>query len=127
MIEIPRPPKRLRDKALKEWRRITVELSKYGLIAEMDRQALVIYCDAVQDYEEAREAMAEEDGRGLQTTPTGYEALSGNAVKARQAAATIEKFGALFGMTPAARSRVTASPQMSLFDDARDPTARYFG
>jgi len=125
-VEIPAPPERLRAVALAEWDRITVELAKLGLIALIDRAQLVIYCDAVADYEEAREEI---DRTGyLQTTPTGYQALSGAAVKARQAAAIIEKFGALFGMTPAARARVAASPQMVLFGDEAgiDPAARYF-
>lgn len=125
-VEIPDPPKRLRAVALKEWKRITPQLQQLGLIALIDRQQLVIYCDAVADYEEAR---AEIDATGyLQSTPTGYQALSGAAVKARQAASIIEKFGALFGMTPAARARVVASSQLNLFGDeaGSDPAARYF-
>jgi len=123
-VEIPSPPKRLRGEALKEWKRITSELVKYGLVAEMDRASLCIYCDAWADYQEAREEIAK-DGY-LQTTPTGYKALSGSAVKMRQAASLIEKFGALFGMTPSARTRVSAAPQLPLFGDESDPAAKYF-
>ena len=41
---IPVMPKHLKGEAKKEWLRITVELAKYGLISEVDRDALAMIC-----------------------------------------------------------------------------------
>lgn len=45
-IEIPGCPKHLLPEARKEWKRITPELEKQGLISRMDRTALAMYCQA---------------------------------------------------------------------------------
>lgn len=46
-IEIPGCPKYLLPEARKEWRRISPELVKLGLISRLDRTALGMYCQAV--------------------------------------------------------------------------------
>jgi len=43
-IEIPGCPKHLLKEARKEWKRITPELEKLGLISRIDRTALALYC-----------------------------------------------------------------------------------
>ena len=45
-IEIPGCPSHLLKEARKEWKRITPELVKLGLIAKIDRAALALYCQA---------------------------------------------------------------------------------
>ena len=43
-VEIPDCPPHLLPEARKEWRRITPELERYGLISKIDRAALALYC-----------------------------------------------------------------------------------
>lgn len=45
-IEIPDCPKHLLPEARKAWRYYSAELSKYGMIARVDRMALAILCQA---------------------------------------------------------------------------------
>lgn len=45
-VEIPGCPRHLLPEARKEWKRITPELEKLGLIAKIDRAALALYCQA---------------------------------------------------------------------------------
>ncbi len=49
-IEIPDSPAWLWAEAKKEWKRITPELEKYGLVSQIDRAALVLYCQAWAEY-----------------------------------------------------------------------------
>jgi phage terminase small subunit len=41
---IPEPPEFLTDVALQEWRRVAPELAAAGLLTELDRAALSMYC-----------------------------------------------------------------------------------
>ena len=45
-VEIPHCPRHLLPEARKEWKRITPELERYGLISKLDRGALSLYCQA---------------------------------------------------------------------------------
>lgn len=45
-VEIPDCPPHLLKEARKEWRRITPELERYGLVSKLDRGALALYCQA---------------------------------------------------------------------------------
>lgn len=45
-IEIPGCPKHLLPEARKEWKRISPELEKLGLISRLDRTALALYCQS---------------------------------------------------------------------------------
>lgn len=45
-VQIPGCPKHLLPEARKEWKRITPELEVLGLVANIDRAALALYCQA---------------------------------------------------------------------------------
>jgi phage terminase small subunit len=45
-IEIPGCPKHLLPEARKEWKRITPKLQELGLVSQIDRAALALYCQA---------------------------------------------------------------------------------
>ena len=45
-VEIPGCPKHLLPEARKEWKRVGPELEKLGLISQLDRAALALYCQA---------------------------------------------------------------------------------
>lgn len=116
-VEIPAPPKHLRAEALKEWKRISIELQKLGLIANIDRAALSMYCTAWGRHVDAENKIREmgEDGL-IDTTPNGFQVQSAWLNVSNKAMEQCAKLMAEFGMSPAARARVTpGSLQIDLF------------
>jgi P27 family predicted phage terminase small subunit len=134
-VEIPDAPASLRGEALSEWERIAPHLAKLGLISQIDRAALAAYCTAWGDFVWAENRVAAlndaarelgdktgEHGR-IWDTPSGYKQISVPLQIRNRAMEVMAKFLAEFGMSPAARSRVTASdPQVSLpgFDEPQE-------
>jgi P27 family predicted phage terminase small subunit len=123
----------------KEWKRITPELERYGLISKLDRSALALYCqawarwvwaerqlqravtaaDAAREAAEARgEPYTGGDGYTI-PTPGGHMTYSPHWVIANKAMEQVNKYQASFGLDPASRGRVNPSQlrQRSLFDD----------
>jgi P27 family predicted phage terminase small subunit len=125
-VEIPRPPPHVRDnvEAFREWKRVTAELARYGLISLVDRAALVFYVIAWARHVEA-EAMIQKaataaGGSGLFVkTPNGFPVQSPWLAVSNKAMELCTKFLAEFGMSPSARTRVSPSAQPDLFDDQK--------
>lgn len=138
-VEIPGSPSWIWPEAKKEWKRISVELERYGLISKLDRAALVLYCQAwakmvwaeqqlsraMKTAEVARKK-AEDDGLeytggdGLMVkTTNGNFTYSHHWVVGRHASAEVKRYLDLFGLSPSARSRVTPSDnrQGALFEE----------
>jgi P27 family predicted phage terminase small subunit len=125
--------------AKKEWKRLTVELQRYGLISKLDRAALVLYVQAwaqmvwaeqmlsraMARAEEARaaaEAAGEEydGGDGIMVkTAGGNFTYSHYWVVGRRAGEDVNRYLALFGLSPSSRARVSPSDnrQGHLFQD----------
>lgn len=141
-IDIPGCPPHLFQEAKKEWKRITPELKRYGLISKLDRSALALYCQswamlvyaeqqlkrAMQIAERKKdevEARGEEwtggDGMVVITT-NGNMVYSPYWVMANRAREQVDKFQANFGLSPSSRGRVNPSNflQASLFGDGDD-------
>jgi len=138
-VEIPSFPSWIWPEAKKEWKRISFELERYGLISKLDRAALVLYCQAwakmvwaenrlahaMKLAEAARleaEANGEEytGGDGIMVrTVNGNLAYSHHWVVGRHASAEVKRYLDLFGLSPSARSRVTPSDnrQGALFEE----------
>lgn len=138
-VDIPSCPRHLWAEARKEWRRISAELAKYGLISELDRSALALYCQAwarwvwaeeqlrrAMDLAEQRRLEAEAKGEvwtggdGFQVpTPNGSFTYSPFWVAANKAADQVDKFLASFGLSPSSRTRVSPSQnrQRELFPE----------
>lgn len=127
-VEIPSCPKHLNEEAKREWRRISRHLEALGLISQIDRAALAAYCSTWADYVWAERRIAELNGadstrstpqgkavdktgeRGrIWDTPSGYKQISVPMQIRNRALEMMAKFLAEFGMSPAARSRVTQS------------------
>lgn len=128
-VEIPDCPTWLWTEARKEWRRISAELEKYGLISKLDRSALVLYCqawarmvwaekrmaEAMKRAEDAK-AKAEAEGRewhggdGIMVpAPSGALVYSHHWVVARRSSEDVAKYLQAFGLSPSSRSRVSTS------------------
>jgi P27 family predicted phage terminase small subunit len=128
-VEIPDAPSWMWAEAKKEWKRVSAELFKYGLISKLDRAALVLYVQAwakmvwaeramaraMKDAEEKRRAAEEkgEDytgGDGIMVRTTGGNMIySHHWVVGRRAAEDVNRYLASFGMSPSARGRVSPS------------------
>jgi len=133
LVEIPNCPKHVLPLAKAHWKFITPLLVDEGLIAKIDRTALELYCEAYAWYvwhdtclqrdikaaDEKRiawEADAANAGKpwlggdGFQIpTPNGSFTYNPHWVGKNKSAEQVDKFLASFGMSPSARSRVTAS------------------
>jgi P27 family predicted phage terminase small subunit len=138
-IEIPNCPQHLLPEAKKEWKRITSELMRYGLISKLDRAALSLYVqswaelvyaekmlkrnmDMADKKRTAAEAIGEEykGGDGMtDVTTNGNIIYSPYWVIANKARHNVDKFLSNFGMSPSSRSRVTPSNhlQQQLFGE----------
>lgn len=138
-VEIPTFPSWIWPEAKKEWKRISTELERYGLISRLDRAAMVLYCQAwakmvwaenqlsraMKRADEARtaaEANGEEytGGDGLMVkTANGNFTYSHHWVVGRHAASEVRRYLDLFGLSPSARARVSTSDnrQGRLFEE----------
>lgn len=121
-VEIPSCPKHLKDEARAEWKRITPHLERLGLISQIDRAALTAYCYNWGEFVWASKRIEElnaddptgERGR-IWDTPSGYKQISVLQQIINRSLEQMGKYLAMFGMSPSARSRVTASdPQLAL-------------
>lgn len=128
-VEIPDAPSWMWAEAKKEWKRVSAELFKYGLISKLDRAALVLYVQAWAKMVWAERAMARamkesekkrkeaedkgEDytgGDGIMVrTANGNMIYSHHWVVGRRAAEDVNRYLASFGMSPSARGRVSPS------------------
>jgi P27 family predicted phage terminase small subunit len=108
----PMPPPFLNDDAKVEWGRLVDRLYEVGLMTEIDRAALAAYCQAYGRWAVAERAlakMAEADADfGALMTKTKDGNLIQNPIVgvANRAMSDMVKYGAEFGMTPSARSRI---------------------
>lgn len=106
----PSVPAWLKGEARKEFRRVAPQLAAAGLLAELDRTALALYCEALADYLEAA-AIVQAEGLvviGSEGSPVQHPAVR-IRTDAWQRTLTA---GKAFGMTPAARLRINpATPE----------------
>lgn len=121
-VEIPQCPAVLWPEAKKEWRRITAELKRYGLVSKLDRGALAMLCQdwAQWHWAEARIAEANKaDPKGeagmIEVAQSGYRLQSVYLQISVRARDNYMKAKSCFGLSPSDRTRVTPSdPQLPL-------------
>lgn len=132
-VEAPECPAHIEGEARVEWERIVPHLLALGLLSQIDRAALTGYCDAWGEYVEATRCIhtlrahlgtafreMPESVQGwfaghVAKTPSGYEQISIPIQHRNKSLEQLRAFLALFGLSPADRSRVTQSdPQLGL-------------
>ena len=111
-IDVPDPPAHITGYAADEWWTVATELHRLGVLTKVDCAPLAAYCYAYGQWRDAAEAlagMASEPVRGL-VVRTGNGGPTENPLIyiARKAAADMMRYAAEFGLTPAARSRITS-------------------
>lgn len=118
-VAAPKCPDFLGEEAKREWRRIVKHLLPLGLLAEIDLAALTNYCTAWGDLvwserEIAKQAGDEGQGR-ISRIAAGSQKISAVVSLKYLAMERVAKYAAEFGMSPSARSRVSAGdPQLGL-------------
>jgi P27 family predicted phage terminase small subunit len=126
----PAAPAVLRGPAAEEWDRIIETLYINGLMTDLDRAALAAYCISYGRWVDAEEALAAMAAKDPITRALMIRTKDGNAIQnplvgvANQAKLAMVRFAAEFGMTPAARSRVSAHATKK--PAAANPAAKYF-
>ena len=96
------------------------ELSSVGLVTKLDRTALAAYCQVYARWVEAEEQIKTHGV--LVKGSKGYPVVSPYLEVANKAIQQMRLLLAEFGMTPSARTRVSASAPI---DDEYDPLAEF--
>lgn len=109
-VEIPERPEHLSVEAAAEWDRITPHLQQLGLISQIDRAALSAYCTNWGRHVDAEKKIAALGEAGpVMTLNSGYQQPHAWLNISNRSLELCAKFLAMFGMSPADRSRVTQS------------------
>ena len=99
-----RAPAGLSKMAQKHWRTVAVQLSEANILTELDRPALILYCESWARWQEASK-MVQERGM-LVKSPTGYPMQNPYLSIANKALDQMQRLLVEFGMTPSSRSRI---------------------
>ena len=113
-LDVPDPPLFLTGSASDEWWRTATELHRLGLLTKVDVPALAAYCFSFGQWKMAAES--------LERMQSGDPVMNGMLLKGkygdaivnplvsivRKHAADVVRYAAEFGLTPAARSRISA-------------------
>ena len=112
-------PDILTKKAVKYWAPVAKLLSSAKLLTELDVPALVLYCEAAARYSAANDQI--EKYGPVVLAKSGFPVQSPYMAIANKSFEQMTKIMVEFGMTPASRTRVTAS------DSGDDPKGNPFG
>lgn len=109
----PTIPKGLTKAAADEWKRVTRLLKTLGLVAELDRAALAVYCEAWATWQHAQAEIAK-TGHVVKS-PSGFPIINPWVSVANGAHKQMQSLLSEFGLSPAARSRIVVveQPQQS--------------
>jgi len=105
---VPSCPPHLSEDAKREWERVAPLLEKLGLLSEIDRGALALYCQAWGRWLEAEEALKK---YGVMVkSPNGFPMQSPYLALANKAMEQMRAMLTEFGMSPSSRTRAQALP-----------------
>jgi P27 family predicted phage terminase small subunit len=118
----PKPEKRapncptwLEPEAKKEWRRMTKTLEAIGILTQVDATAFAGYCQAYARWREAEEFLSKHGT--IFKTPSGYIQQVPQVSIAQTYLKIMKDFCSEFGLTPAARSRISVVTAVGVSDD----------
>lgn len=105
---LPRCPTHLQGEARAEWKRVARALHESGLLTQVDRAALAIYCQAWARWVKA-EAQVARHGEVVKSAAGNvmqnpYLSIANRAMK------QVQLMAREFGMTPSARSQIKIQP-----------------
>lgn len=108
-VSKPKAPPHLSEGARKHWRVVVKQLADAGVMTHLDRDALEAYCESYALWVDAQ-AKLSEFGPVVKDR-FGAPKVSPYMQIAREAFAQMRSMLAEFGMTPAARTRVSTAAQ----------------
>lgn len=118
----PRPEKRapncptwLEPEAKKEWKRMSKTLEAIGVLTQVDATAFAGYCQAYARWREAEEFLSKHGT--IFKTPSGYIQQVPQVSIAQTYLKIMKDFCSEFGLTPAARSRISVVTTVGVADD----------
>ena len=107
---VPEPPDFLMPSAKDEWHRLAEGLHRIGLLTALDASAFAVYCQTFARWQQAEQMLADPENGGLTIkTSTGSPMMNPLLRIAISSACDMIRFAAEFGLSPAARSRVSGS------------------
>jgi P27 family predicted phage terminase small subunit len=118
--DVPEAPDFLYAHARDEWLRIAPELHRMRLLSRVDLKTLEAYCIAYGRWREVEEALAEArtKGEGLLITSNKGRPMEHPLIgTSRRACFEVLRYASEFGLTPAARSRVSQGLSPISLDD----------
>ena len=124
--EIPSCPAHMSDAGKVAWGRLSVLLDRMGVLTEADGAAFERLCDCYSDVLICRESLIADGWTYKTTDNAGNTLIKGNpaASQLRAADAQFKSYLVEFGLTPAARSKVHATPSEEI---KHDPLQEFFG
>ena len=111
---MPEPPPFITGYAADEWWTTATELHRLGLLTKVDIPRSPAYCHAYGQWRMAAESLAKmqrersDHERQIIKTKYGDAAMNPLVSIVRKHAGDVVRYAAEFGLTPAARSRITA-------------------
>jgi P27 family predicted phage terminase small subunit len=118
----PKCPAWLEPEAKKEWKRMTKTLEAIGVLTQVDATAFAGYCQAYARWKEAEEFLSKHGT--IFKTPSGYIQQVPQVSIAQTYLKIMKDFCSEFGLTPAARSRISVSTTEGSNDDAMEDMLR---
>lgn len=116
----PKPVDFLDGFAKEEWDRVYPELERNGVLKMVDRMVLVGYCEAYSEYRKSSIHLAN-SGNQIFTTPNGALQQVPYVSMKRNWLTIMLKFAVELGITPSARSRISALND----DDGEDEDTKF--
>lgn len=116
----PKMPAGLSPAAKAEWRRIARPLHQLGLLTELDRKTLAMYCETLARYERCQAVLLEQGDTLIQ--PNGVPKQRPEYYISKDCMKELRAFATLFGLSPSARLRMQLpepeqpDPMRSLLD-----------
>jgi P27 family predicted phage terminase small subunit len=114
-IDVPDPPPFITGYAADEWWTVATELHRLGLLTKIDVAPLAAYCHSYGQWRMAAESLARMAANDPlmhgQIIKTKYGDAATNPLVniARKHAGDMVRFAAEFGLSPAARTRISSS------------------
>lgn len=118
----PKCPVWLEAEAKKEWRRMSKTLEAIGVLTQVDASAFAGYCQAFARWKEAEEFLSKHGT--IFKTPSGYIQQVPQVSIAQTYLKIMKDFCSEFGLTPAARSRISVSTIEGSFEDPMEDILR---
>jgi P27 family predicted phage terminase small subunit len=115
-LALPSVPPHLSDEAKVEWGRVANEMYDLGMLTHLDRAVLASYCQYYATWCKFTELA---DRHPLMKGSKGQPVVSSYMKLANQAYQNMLKAAVELGITPSARSRVSAVPPKDNADPAR--------